>query len=100
MIFRLCVHVVSPTFSLDAVVLLAVLMWQRVGARLRQHIMRGACDSILTLGVLGAHGAWRGQSLHLPAERALAGTHSLSYRAARHHWILLCAMCKRKHSGQ
>lgn len=75
-------------------VLLAVLMWQGVGARLRQHVLRGACDPVLTLGVLGAQGAGGAHALNLPTEWALAGAHSLSHCTARHYWILLGTICK------
>ena len=88
----------SPTFPLDAVVVLAVLVGQGVGPWLRQHVLRGARDPVLALGVLGAEGARGGHALHLPTERALAGAHSLSHCAARHHRILLSATCMQTHT--
>lgn len=78
------------TFSLDAE-LLAVLMWNRVGARLRQQVLWGACDPVFTLGVLGAQGAGCDHALYVPAERTVAGSNSLSHRAARHYWVLFGA---------
>lgn len=81
-----------PTFPLDAVVLLAGLVWQGIGAWLRQHVLWGACDPVLTLGVLGAQGARGGHALDLPTERTLAGAHSLAHRTARYYWILLGTM--------
>lgn len=75
-------------------VLLAVLVRQWVGARLGQHVLRGAGDPVLTLGVLGAQGARGGHALHLPAEGALAGAHPLAHGAARHHRILLGAVSR------
>lgn len=89
----------SPTFPLDAVIVLAVLVWQGVGARLRQHVLRGACDPVLALGVLGAEGARGGHALHLPTERALAGAHSLPHCTARHYWILLSTTCMQAHTN-
>lgn len=86
----------SPTFPLDAVVLLTVLVRQRVGARLRQHVLWGARDPVFTLGVLGAQGAGGGHPLDFPAEWALAGTHPLTHCTARHYWILLGTTCREK----
>lgn len=82
------------TFSFDAVVLLTVFMWQRVGARLRQHVLWGAGDPVLTVGVLGAQGAGRGHALDVSTERTLAGADPLSHSAARYHRVLLGAVCK------
>lgn len=82
----------SHTFSLDAVIL-SVLMWKWVGARLRQQVLGGACDPVFTLGVLGAQGAGRGHALDVPAERTVAGADPLSHRATRHNWVLFGAGC-------
>ena len=87
-----------PTFPLDAVILLAVLVWQGVGARLRQQVLWGARDPVLTLGVLGAQGARGGHALDLSAEWALAGAHSLAHCTARHYWILLGTVSKNTHT--
>lgn len=80
-----------PTFPLDAVVLLAVLVGEGIGARLGQQVLRGTRHAVLALGVLGAQGARRGQTLDVPAERTLAGAHSLAHRAARDHRVILGA---------
>lgn len=88
---------VPLTFPLDAV-LLVVLMWERVGPRLGQQVLRGARNAILTLGVLGAQSAGRGQALDVPTERTLAGANSLSHRAARHYGVLFGAACMRTHT--
>lgn len=87
----------SRTFPLDAVVFLAVLVRQRVGTRLRQHVLRGAGDPVLTLGVLGAQGARGGHALDVSTEGALAGAHPLTHGAARYHWILLGAGITKTH---
>lgn len=87
-----------PTFPLDAVVLLAMLVWQGVGARLRQQVLWGARDPVLTLGVLGAQGARGGHALDLSAEWALAGAHSLAHCTARHYWILLGTVSRNTHT--
>lgn len=97
--FRVHITAASPTFPLDAVVLLTVLMWQRVGARLRQHVLWGACDPVLALGVLGAQGARGGHTLDLATEWALAGAHPLAHCTARHYWILLGTMCRQAHTN-
>lgn len=83
--------VVPPTFPLDAVVVLVVILGQRVWTWLRQHVLGSAGHPVLTMGVLGTHGARGGHTLHVPAVGALAGAHPLAHRAARHHWILLGA---------
>lgn len=88
----------SPTFPLDTVVLLAMLMRQGVGTRLGQHVLWTACDTIFTLGVLGAQAVWCGQALDLPAKWTLAGAHSLPHCTARHYWILLGTTCTHKQS--
>lgn len=82
---------VSPTFPLDAVVVLVVILGQRVRTRLRQHVLGGARHPVLTVGVLGAEGAGGGHGLHLPAVGAVAGAHPLAHGAARHHRILFGA---------
>lgn len=96
---RVQMEAASPTFPLDAVVLLAVLMRQGVRARLRQHVLRGARDPVLTLGVLGAQGARGGHALDLPTERTLAGAHPLAHCTARHDWILLGTVCRHTHKN-
>lgn len=88
----------SPTFPLDTVVLLAMLMRQGVGTRLGQHVLWTACDTIFTLGVLGAQAVWCGQALDLPAKWTLAGAHSLPHCTARHYRILLGTTCTHKRS--
>lgn len=86
----------SGTFPLDAVVLLAVLVRQRIGARLGQQVLGGAGDPVVTLGVLGAYGAGVGHALYLSAEWTLTGANSLAHCAARYHWILLGAEDRQK----
>lgn len=75
-----------------------MLMRQGVGTRLGQHVLWTACDTIFTLGVLGAQAVWCGQALDLPAKWTLAGAHSLPHCTARHYWILLGTTCTHKRS--
>lgn len=75
-----------------------MLVWQGVGARLRQQVLWGARDPVLTLGVLGAQGARGGHALDLSAEWALAGAHSLAHCTARHYWILLGTVSRNTHT--
>lgn len=86
----------GPTFPLDAVIVLAVFMGQRVrGLGLRQQILRRARDPVLT-GILGAHATGSRETLDVTAERTLAGADPLAYSTARDHRVLLGALENRK----
>lgn len=89
--WRAYIMIAWPTFPLDAMVVLAVLVGEGVTARLGQEVLWGAGDPILTLGVLGGQATGGDHNLHLPTERALAGAHPLAHRTARHHRVLLSA---------
>lgn len=72
-------------------------MWERVGTRLRQQVLRGARNPAVTLGVLRAQAAGCGHALDVATEGTLAGANPLSHRAARHHWVLFGAARMQTH---
>ena len=70
---------------------MAVLMRQREGAGLGQHVLRGAGDAAVALGKLAADARAVAQALDLSTEGTLVGAHPLTHSTTRYHRILLCA---------
>lgn len=76
------------TFSLGAVVDLAVLLGDRVGVGGRQQVLGGARHPVLAL-VLGAQVGGGGKDPGLTTEGAVIRGHFLSHRAPGNNRVLL-----------
>lgn len=87
------------TFSLGAVVDLAVLLGDGVGVGRREQVLGRAGHSVLTL-VLGAHVGGGREDPGLPTEGAVVGGHFLPHRAPGNNGVLLTGSKETKTNNQ